>query len=198
MIFGPLNGTHGMCLWHQKQASIINAVPWTELHKQTVISSKCKERTTVVFTFPHTEPHRKYHCIQKDHVRERFTDLISTVYYQLLCVLKVLGDEDPAMRYSAVTLFCQPDNVFPAPTPEHTSPPQTLSRLLCSRRIRSQGQKRKLQFEKKKKMLRRKHSWCASLLLWIQLYNIFWMQLPCHFCMPRKNCSMDTGGQRKD
>lgn len=65
-------------------------------------------------------------------------------------MLKVLGDEDPAMRYSAVSLFCQPDNVFPAPTPEHTSPPQTLSRLLCSRRIRSQGQKRKLQFEKKK------------------------------------------------
>lgn len=113
-------------------------------------------------------------------------------------MLKVLGDEDPAMRYSAVSLFCQPDNVFPAPTPEHTSPPQTLSRLLCSRRIRSQGQKRKLRFEKKKKMLRRKHCWCASLLLWIQLYHIFWMQLPCHFCMPRKNCSMDTGGQRKD
>ena len=64
-------------------------------------------------------------------------------------MIKVLGDEDPAMRYSAVSLFCQSDNVFLAPTPEHISPSQTLSRLLCSRRIRSRGQKRKLQSEKK-------------------------------------------------
>lgn len=62
-------------------------------------------------------------------------------------MVKVLGHEDPGMRYSAVNLFCQSDNVLLAPTPEHTSPSQALSRLFCSRR--SQGQKRKLQFDKK-------------------------------------------------
>jgi len=30
-------------------------------------------------------------------------------------MVKVLGDEDPAMRYSVVCLFCQSDNVLLAP-----------------------------------------------------------------------------------
>lgn len=72
-------------------------------------------------------------------------------------MVKVLGHEDPGMRYSAVSLFYQSDNALPPPSPEHTSPSQALSRLFCNRRIMSQGQKRKSQYEKEY-MLRRKHS----------------------------------------
>lgn len=149
-------------LCHQKEASIINAVPWSEVHKQSG-SLWSARKALLQFSQILTEP-PKYHCIQKDPIGERATKSLYTV----CCVWRVRW-WGPCNEVPATELF---SNEIMSSWLLHWKKKVLLK--LCQGFCAAEGlgvRDRKGSYNLKE-MLSRKHICCAS-LLWIQLHNQF-------------------------